>query len=253
MTAMEDIWWNWIAADPWGPPEVPGAHAVQMPSREHAGMVRNWPVASVRLRTKSSWIIDGCVRYVAAVMAFVQTGSPGICLNWVSQKCPGLMPCKCHPGEHVSTTKNWPVGPVSCRSKSSWIIDVWVRYVAAAYGIWSNWVAGYSMGPSEDPGTHALQMPSRGTCRHGQEMTCEACEPLGPKAAGSSTDVCGMSWLRMAFVQTGSPVILWVPQWIWVSRESAGPLKVPGPHAMQMPSRRAWRDDKELTTGAFEP
>ena len=73
------------------------------------------------------------------------------------------------------------MGPVSLRTKSSWIIDGRARYVSAADGIRSKWVAGDFMGLSEVPGTHALQMPSRGEFGHGQELTCGASESYDQK------------------------------------------------------------------------
>ena len=55
------------------------------------------------------------------------------------------------------------------------------RYVAAAGGIWSRWVAGDFMGPPEVPGAHALQMPSGGALGHGQELSFGAIEPEDQK------------------------------------------------------------------------
>ena len=46
-------------------------------SQEHADMAKNITRRPVSLKAKSSWIIDGSTRYVAATAGIGDTGTPG--------------------------------------------------------------------------------------------------------------------------------------------------------------------------------
>ena len=124
--------------------------------------------------------------------------------------------------------------------KSSWIIDGSTRYLTTKGGIWSNWVAGDLLDVPKVPGTHAVQMPSRGNMRAWRRIELWDLQTLGQKQ---------LDHRRKNLVREDNARHL-----VKLSRQRfAGYPEVTGAHAVHMTSRRSMEAWRQIKPGGLDP